>query len=77
MKLEVKPAGTLEKPVRVGRLEHPAIAESSGIVASRRHGGVYWTMNDSGSPPRIYAVDEAGKSLRAAHRGGACTREWV
>ena len=76
MKLDVKPAGTLGKPVRVGRLEHPAIAESSGIIASRKHAGVYWTMNDSGSPPRIYAVDQAGKSLRAVHLHGARNRDW-
>ena len=76
VKLAIKPAGTLGKPVRVGRLKHPAIVESSGIVASRRHPGVYWTMNDSGSPPRIYAVDQAGKCLRAVHLRGATNRDW-
>lgn len=36
------------------------IAESSGLAASRRHRGVYWTHNDSGyRPTRIYAVDGA------------------
>ena len=36
------------------------IAESSGLAASRRHRGVYWTHNDSGyRVTRLYAVDGA------------------
>lgn len=35
----------------------PRIKESSGLAASRRHPGVYWTHNDSGYGPQIYAVD--------------------
>src|SRR5262249_52828794 len=35
-------------PMRpVGRLEHPAICEASGIVKSRRHPGIFWVHNDS------------------------------
>ncbi|MGW6768879.1 WD40 repeat domain-containing protein [Streptomyces sp. NPDC055037] len=33
------------------------ITESSGLAASRAHPGVYWTHNDSGYGPQIYAVD--------------------
>lgn len=47
----------------IGRLEHPPIAESSGIIASRRYPGVYWTHNDSGNPAVIFAVDREGKLL--------------
>jgi len=36
-----------------------AIRESSGVVASRRHEGVYWTLDDSG-PSELYAVDAEG-----------------
>lgn len=46
-----------------GRLEAPALRESSGLVASRRHPGVYWTHNDSGNPPELFAVDEFGRTL--------------
>ncbi|MDB1088145.1 hypothetical protein PJ985_11275 [Streptomyces sp. ACA25] len=38
-------------------LEDPRIVESSGLQASHRHPGVYWTHNDSDYPPEIYAVD--------------------
>ena len=54
----------------VGHIDSPAIPESSGIVASRQYPGVYWTHNDSGNPPEVFAIDGKGKliatfSLRA------------
>ena len=39
-----------------------SIRESSGVVASRTHEGVFWTMEDSG-PPLLYAVDSQGRLL--------------
>lgn len=50
-------------PVRLAELEDRAVRESSGIVASRRNAGVFWTHNDSGDDPVIYAFDRKGKSL--------------
>jgi len=42
----------------------PRIDESSGLAASRRHKGVYWTHNDSAHEPRVYAVDgRTGKTV--------------
>ncbi|MGW4818315.1 WD40 repeat domain-containing protein [Streptomyces sp. NPDC004227] len=38
-------------------IKDPRIKESSGLAASRLHPGVYWTHNDSGYGPQIYAVD--------------------
>jgi len=38
----------------------PTIDESSGIVASRLRPGLYWTHNDSGGKPEIFAIDAAG-----------------
>ncbi|MHC5904317.1 YncE family protein [Streptomyces sp. S6] len=40
-------------------IKDPRIKESSGLAASRQHPGVYWTHNDSGYGPQIYAVDRA------------------
>jgi hypothetical protein len=48
----------------IGRLEHAAIREASGIVASRRHAGVFWVHNDSGHLPVVYAVRRDGSLLR-------------
>src|SRR3954470_10281646 len=43
------------QPVRLADLEDRAIKESSGIVASRRDPDIFWTHNDSGNSPTIYA----------------------
>lgn len=56
-------AQTTRPAFRVGRIDDPAIAESSGIVTSRQHAGVFWTHNDSGNPATLFAIDAAGKTL--------------
>ncbi len=56
-----EPALRLE---RLGRLDHEAIREASGIVASRRHAGVFWVLNDSGNPPQLFAVRRDGALIR-------------
>jgi hypothetical protein len=51
------------KPLRLepsGELRFPQITESSGLVKSRLHEGVFWTHNDSGDIPRIFPVDRDG-----------------
>jgi hypothetical protein len=45
------------------RLEHDDIDESSGLAASRRHKGMFWTHNDSGDDPRLFMVDGEGKHI--------------
>ncbi len=49
---------------RLGRLDHPAIREASGMVASRRHPGIFWVHNDSGNPPALFAVRRDGSLVR-------------
>jgi len=44
----------------LGRLDHPAIREASGIVQSRRHPGIFWVHNDSGNRPALFAVRRDG-----------------
>ncbi len=41
------------------------ITESSGVAASRTAPGVFWTHNDSGDDPTLYAFDLKGNSLGA------------
>ena len=58
-----------------GRL--PAVlAESSGVAVSRAQPGVYWTHNDSGDGPNLYAIDLAGKLLATFKVAGAEARDW-
>jgi len=60
---------------QIGRIEHPAVTESSGIVASRTQEGVFWTHNDSGNPPVLYALTKEGKTLGEA-RVEAINIDW-
>lgn len=47
-------------------ISDPRITESSGLAASRKHPGIYWTHNDSDDGPYVYAVD--GRSGRTVAR---------
>ena len=68
------PAGRGEF-ARVGRLEHPTIREASGIVASRKHPGIFWVHNDSGNPPALFAVRRDGTLVRE-YRVAAPNVDW-
>ncbi|TDQ55138.1 hypothetical protein EV190_101461 [Actinorugispora endophytica] len=61
-------------------LTDPRIAESSGMAASVRHEGVYWTHNDSGPQygPDVYAVDERGETVATVRLAGdgVEARDW-
>jgi len=63
-------------PTRVGVLEDRSIDESSGIVASRKTPGMYWTHNDSGDGPFIYALDDHGHNRGVWRVSGAASYDW-
>ncbi|PYS78910.1 MAG: hypothetical protein DMF66_04625 [Acidobacteria bacterium] len=63
-------------PVLLARLESREITESSGIVASRRNPGLFWTHNDSGDGPFIYAFDRAGRARGVWRVEGASADDW-
>lgn len=63
-------------PSRVGLLDYKEINESSGIVASRTTPGLYWTHNDSGDGPFIYAFDNQGGHKGVWRVTGATARDW-
>lgn len=57
-------------------LRSDVVREASGLVSSARHPGVFWTHNDSGDEPRIFAIDASG-AIRATLRiAGARNRDW-
>ncbi len=63
-------------PKKLATIADENVDESSGLAASHLTSGVYWTHNDSGGGPYIYAFDISG-----AHRGvwrvtGASARDW-
>lgn len=62
--------------VKLASLADRSIKESSGIVASRQNPGIYWTHNDSGDGPFIYAFDRTGKSAGVWRVSGATADDW-
>jgi hypothetical protein len=72
--------GTLVAPgVRLlGRIENRRITESSGVVASRKHPGVFWTHNDGGGARRqvLYAMTREGRSLAAFPVTEVALHDW-
>jgi hypothetical protein len=58
-----------------GRLDHPDVIESSGVVASRVHTGVLWTHNDDGLP-QLFAAKESGRLIRTYRLPGVQNRDW-
>ncbi len=61
---------------KLGVLKDPAIKESSGLVASRSTPGFFWTHNDSGDGPFIYAFDNRGDRKGVWRVTGASARDW-
>lgn len=68
-----------EPPGRVtplGTFSDTTLFEASAAAASRRQPGVIWTLNDSGNPPWVYAVDTAGRTLEVYAVRGAQNFDW-
>ena len=63
-------------PRLLATLADGAVAESSGLVASRRAPAVLWTHNDSGDGPILYATDRAGRALATLAVVGADNVDW-
>jgi hypothetical protein len=69
-------SGGYGAPVHLVNLENQSIKESSGIAASRRNAGIFWTHNDSGDGPFIYAFDRQGKHRGVWRVTGAKALDW-
>ena len=57
-------------------LANRKIGESSGLACGRLAKDVFWTHNDSGDPPVIYAFGADGKDLGAFRVQGAAAKDW-
>lgn len=66
----------LPPPKAVGRMPKAELPESSAIVKSPKHAGVFWTLNDSGNAPQVIAIDAKGKVLRVVDVPGAKNIDW-
>jgi len=63
-------------PTTITTIKEKSITESSGLTASRSTPGAYWTHNDSGDGPFIYAFDTRGDSLGIFRVTGAQAFDW-
>ena len=63
-------------PATIATLKDKSISESSGLAASRLTPGAYWTHNDSGDGPIVYAFDTRGESFGVFRVTGAHARDW-
>lgn len=61
---------------RTGVIASPALREASGLAPSARAAGVFWSHNDSGHEPRLYALDVAGRDRGIVTVTGASNRDW-
>ncbi len=70
-----RPSGTAyASPVELGDLG--GVPETSGIVASRTHAGIFWVHNDSGNPEEIYAIDGTAGIVATFVVEGATNQDW-
>lgn len=79
-RLQIPTSGEVSKeygaPVHLADLEDRAVDESSGIVASRRNPDLFWTHNDSGDGPFLYAFDRRGRRRGTWRVTGAKAADW-
>ena len=61
---------------KVGTLETAVIDESSGLVPSRHHPGMYWTHNDNGQKPGLFLIDKLGGHRATIQLKGARFEDW-
>ena len=76
---EPKPDQEIAPGVRlISRISDVRIAESSGVVASRRYANVFWTHNDGGGPKKqvLYAIDREGNTHAAFPVTGPTFHDW-
>lgn len=62
-----------DKPVI---LADKRIHESSGLTRSLRHPGLFWTLNDSGGEPCLFAIDEKGQTRAKVRLPKAVNFDW-
>lgn len=61
---------------RVAILEDKRITESSGLCLSGRDPSIFWTVNDSGGEPCVFAIDRSGKTRAKVRVREAVNFDW-
>src|SRR5258705_11115878 len=72
-----KPREVADDVVLIGKIQHPRITESSGIVVSRKNPEIFWTHNDGGGKRQVlYAMTRTGQPLAEFRVTGAVIEDW-
>jgi hypothetical protein len=59
-----------------GRFQDARISESSAVIRGKENAGVLWTLNDSGNPPQLFAVDTTGATRAVFRVAGVVNIDW-
>lgn len=62
--------------VAPGRTLPAEVRETSGLARSARDPGLFWTHNDAGNAPELFAVNEAGELVQRVRVAGAQLVDW-
>ena len=52
------------------------LEEASGLAASVRNPGYFWTVNDSGNPPEVFLIDVNANIKLTCRLANAANRDW-
>ena len=76
--LALQAVAEIETPpaVKVAVLADKRIHESSGMVRSMRHQGIFWTHNDSGGEPCLFAFNLQGETVAKVRVPKAANFDW-
>lgn len=64
------------EPEQLAEVVDPRIDEASGIIASRKHEGIYYTHNDSGGRAEVFALDRRGRVRATIRLAEAANLDW-
>jgi len=60
----------------VAVLDDKRIKESSGLCLGGRDSSIFWTLNDSGGEPCVFAIDRSGKTRAKVRVRDAANFDW-
>ncbi len=69
-----EPVASQSKQIAI--LEDKRLSESSGLALGIRDPSIFWTVNDSGGDPCVFAIDRSGKTRAKVRVRDAANFDW-